>query len=105
MNDMTTRRFDGCARAILDAQTFVRANDPSLRSILKTAGGSYALELFDEVRRISDEERAPDPNQFGRLFRAMRAVLMEAAHLPAEQLPALRWHGAKLSELARRLPC
>lgn len=104
MNEMTTRRFDGCAHAILDAQAFVRTNASSLRAILKLAGGSQALELFDEVHRISDEESAPDPNQIGRLLSAMRAVLTEAAHIPVDQLPSLHWHGAKLSDLARRFP-
>ncbi|MDV4166482.1 hypothetical protein [Rhodovulum sp. FJ3] len=104
MNDMTTRRFGGFVSAVQDAQKFVRANDASLRCILRIAGGDYGEDLLRETRRIFEEEDMPDVSQLGRLFRAMRVILMEAAHLPGDQLAALRWHGARLSDLSFRLP-
>jgi len=104
MNDMTTRRFGGFAQAVQDAQKFVFANDASLRGILRISGGDYGVEIFCETRRVLDEEDTPDVHQLGRLFRAMRMILSEAGHMPADQLAALRWHGARVSDLSFRLP-
>ena len=104
MNDMTTRRFDGCAPAVRDAQAFLHRNADSLSGILLLAGGEYARDVFRETQRILDEEFAPDAGQLGRLFKAMKVILMEAAHMPSDQIAALRWHGARMSDLAGRFP-
>lgn len=104
MNDMTTRRFGGFARAVQDAHKFICANDASLCCILRIAGGDYGEDLLCETRRIFEEEDTPDVNQLGRLFAAMRMILSEAGHMPGDQLAALRWHGARVSDLSSRLP-
>lgn len=93
----------GALLAVRDAETFFRRHGNSLSEVLLETGGDPALDLFCETR-AQLEGLSPEPGRLGTALRRMHDLL-EAAGDPGDRhAAALRWHGARLSELASRLP-
>lgn len=89
--------------AALDARDFVLRHGNSLSEVLHAIAGDHGLDLYCAAERLLDG-LSPDPAGVGQVVREMRDLLAEA-DVPADRYAAaLRWHGARLSEFAARLP-
>lgn len=65
--------------------------------------GDRGLDLYCDAERLRDG-LSPDPARVGMALREMRDLLAEADAPADRYAAALRWHGARLSDLAARLP-
>lgn len=91
------------SRSVQDVQHFFKRNGNSLSGVLHLFGGNAGLDLFCDANRLL-EELDPDPGQVGRAVRQMCNVLEQADGQELRHDAALRWHGARLYDLAARLP-
>ncbi|CUH39043.1 hypothetical protein JSE7799_01762 [Jannaschia seosinensis] len=89
--------------AALDAGDFVRRHGNSLSELLHMIAGDCGLDLYCEAERLLDG-LSPDPVGVGRAVREMRDLLADADAPADRYAAALRWHGARLTDLASRLP-
>lgn len=93
---------EGALIAALDAGAFVRCHGNSLSEVLHTIAGDRGLDLYCQLDRLVDG-LSPDPARVGRALREMRDLLAAVDTPDDGHAAALRWHGARLSELAKRL--
>lgn len=89
--------------AVLDAKEFWRRHGRSLSEVLDVTAGDPGLDLFCETDRLLDG-LSPDPARVGKAIRAMRDLLAGVDHPEDRYSDSLRWHGARLTDLADRLP-
>tara|TARA_R110000850_G_scaffold52260_1_gene126519 strand:+ start:1128 stop:1436 length:309 start_codon:yes stop_codon:yes gene_type:complete len=90
-------------RSVQDVQDFVERHGNSLSEVLHRFGGNVGLDLFCDAKRLL-ECLDPDPAQIGIAVRKMFVVLEQADGQGLYHDAALRWHGARLYDLAARLP-
>lgn len=99
----STSPIESALIAALDAGDFVRRHGNSLSELLHAVAGDRGLDLYCEAERQLDG-LSPDPACVGRALGAMRDLLAEADTPADRYAAALRWHGARLSNLTARLP-
>lgn len=99
------KAFDtnSASRSVQDVQHFFERNGNSLSGVLHLFGGNAGLDLFCDANRLL-EELEPDPGQVSKAVRQIYNVLEQADGQGIGHDPALRWHGARLHDLAARLP-
>ena len=90
------------SRIIQDAQSFFERNGNSLSEILHVTGGNAALDLFCDAKLLL-EQIDPNMAEVETTFRKMKEALQDACLSSSQFDPSLRWHGARISELAARL--
>jgi len=90
-------------RSVQDVQDFVERHGNSLSDVLHLFGGNVGLDLFCDANRLLGC-LDPDPAQVGRAVRKMFHVLEQADGQGLYHDAALCWHGARLYDLAARLP-
>lgn len=101
---MNKTLYGGSALSVaLDARDFVRRHGNSLSEVLHVVAGDCGLELYCEADRLLDG-LSPDPARVGKVLREMRDRLAEVDSPEDRYSASLRWHGARLSELAAALP-
>ncbi len=89
--------------AALDTRDFLRRNGDSLSELLEGIAGDRGLDLYLGADRLLDNQ-SPDPARVGKALREIRDLLEEAG-VPDDRFAAsLRWHGARLTDFAARLP-
>jgi hypothetical protein len=89
--------------AALDAKEFLRRNGDSLSELLQEIAGDRGLDLYFEADHLLDGP-TPNPARVGKALREIRDLLKEAG-VPDDRFAAsLRWHGARLTDFAARLP-
>jgi len=93
----------GALIAALNAQNFLRRHGNSLSEVLHVTAGDRGLELYGEVDRLLDG-LCPDPGHVGKALREMRDLLAEVDTPEDRHAASLRWHGARLNDLAAGLP-
>ncbi|WP_334061620.1 hypothetical protein [Limimaricola cinnabarinus] len=89
--------------AALNAQDFLRRHGNSLSEVLHAVGGNGGLDLFCKADRLMDG-LCPDPRSVGEAIRDMRDLLAKADAPEDRHAASLRWHGARLTDLAASLP-
>ena len=89
--------------APFDARNFLRFNGDSLSEVLNVIAGERGLELFCEADSLL-EGLSPDPVRVGKVLSEMRDLLVEADTPEVRYAESLRWHGARLTDLAAKLP-
>lgn len=101
---MNKTLYDGTALlAPLDAREFLRSHGKSLTEVLHVIAGDRGIDLFCAADCLLDS-LSPDPARVGQAIREIRDLLSEAG-IPEDRYAAsLRWHGARLTDLAARLP-
>lgn len=99
----TTLHGCGALLAALDARDFLRRHGNSLSEVLCVTAGDRGLELYCEVDRLLDG-LSPDPERVGKALRKMRDLLADVGVPEDRHADSLRWHGARLSDLAAALP-
>lgn len=87
----------------LDTKDFLRRNGDSLSEVLQQVAGDRGLDLYLEADRLLDC-LSPDPARVGKALREICDLLVEAGVPEDRYAAALRWHGARLTDLAARLP-
>lgn len=85
------------------ARIFLRRHGDSLSEILQVISGDRGLDLFCEADSLLDL-LSPDPELVGKAIHGMRDLLAEADTPDDRYVTSLRWHGARLSEIAAKLP-
>ena len=100
MNNMKTTICP--PRSIQDAQSFFERNGNSLSEILHAIGGNPALDMFCDAKQLL-EQLNPNMAEVETAFRKMKETLQGACLNSSQLDPSLRWHGARISELATRL--
>lgn len=93
----------GVLLAALDAKDFIRRHGNSLSLVLDTIAGTRGVDLFYEADRLLACS-SPDPVDVGMVVRRMRDLLVEAPTPKVRHVALLRWHRARLTELAGALP-
>ncbi len=88
----------------LDTKEFLRRNGDSLSEVLQQVAGDRGLDLYLEADGLLDG-LSPDPARVGKALREICDLLAEAGVPEDRYAAALRWHGARLTDLAARLPC
>ena len=89
--------------AALDTRDFLSRNGDSLSELLEGIAGDGGLDLYLLAERLLNSQ-SPDPARVGKALREIRDLL-EAAGVPDDRFAAsLMWHGARLTDLAARLP-
>ncbi len=89
--------------AALDAKDFMHRHGESLSKLLHGIAGNPGLDLYCAADRLLDSFN-PDPVRVGRTLRDMRELLADAQMLEDRYVASMRWHGARLSDLAAALP-
>lgn len=89
--------------ATLDAKDFLRRHGDSLTELLDVIAGSYGVDAYCAADRLLDHLN-PNPVRVGRALRKLHELLAEADDLEGRLAGSLRWHGARLHDLAARLP-
>lgn len=89
--------------AALDAKEFLRRHGNSLTELLDLVAGAEGVDAYCTADRLLDR-LDPDTLRVGEALREMRDLLAEANLLNGQFAASLRWHGARLSDLAARLP-
>jgi hypothetical protein len=89
--------------AALDAKDFFRRHGNSLSAALDAIAGDRGVDLYCEADRLLDC-LSPDPVRVGRAVREMRDLLAAAPTPEDRHAASLRWHGARLNDLAGALP-
>jgi hypothetical protein len=88
--------------AALDTKDFLRRNGDSLSELLNEIAGDQGLELYLGADCLLDS-LSLNPARVGKALRDIRDLL-EAAGIPEDRYAdSLRWHGARLTDLAARL--
>ncbi|WP_185803372.1 hypothetical protein [Pontivivens nitratireducens] len=87
----------------LDAKDFLRRHGNSLTELLDLVAGARGVDAYCTADRLLDGIN-PDTLGGGKALREMRDLLAEADALNSQFAASLRWHGARLSDLAARLP-
>jgi hypothetical protein len=93
----------GVLLAALDAKDFIRRHGNSLSLVLDAIAGTPGVDLFYEADRLLACS-SPDPVDVGMVVRRMRDLLVEAPMPKVRPVALLRWHRARLTELAGALP-
>lgn len=101
MNKVMTECSAGFAA--LDARDFFRRHGNSLAEVLDAIAGNRGVDLYCEADRLLDS-LSPDPVRVGKAFRKMRDLLATAPTPEDRHAASLRWHGARLNDLAGALP-
>jgi hypothetical protein len=89
--------------AALDTKDFLRRNGDSLSEVLEGVAGDRGLDLYLAADRILDG-LSPDPARVGRALQDICDLLAESCFPEDRHAAAVRWHGARLTDLAARLP-
>ncbi|UWR32686.1 hypothetical protein K3759_12115 [Sulfitobacter sp. W027] len=89
--------------AALDAKDFLRRHGNSLTELLDLVAGVEGVDAYCTADRLLDRLN-PDTLRVGKALREMRDLLAEADALNGQFGASLRWHGARLNDLATRLP-
>ena len=89
-------------RSVQDAQTFFEKHGNSLSEVLHVFGGDSALDLFCDANRLL-EGLDPNHGQVGETLKKILNVLKKATGYDVRYDAALRWHGARISDLASRM--
>ncbi|SDY25997.1 hypothetical protein [Citreimonas salinaria] len=93
----------GALLAALDAQDFLRRHGNSLSEVLHATAGNRGLDFYCAADRLLDG-LSPDPVCVGKALRDMHDLLVEVDTPDDRYVASLRWHGARLSDLAAGLP-
>lgn len=88
--------------AALDTRDFLRRNGDSLSEMLQGIAGDRGLDLYLQADRSLDG-LTPDPACVGKALREICDLLSEAGVPEDRYAASLRWHGARLTDLAARL--
>lgn len=89
--------------AALDAKAFLRRHGNSLTELLDVVAGSHGVDAYCTADRLLDH-LSPDAVRVGKALREMLDLLAEADTLEGRFAGSLQWHGARLNDLAARLP-
>jgi len=89
--------------AALDAKEFMQRHGASLSEVLHAIAGNPGVDLYCAADGLLDGF-SPDPVRVGNALRDMRDVLAEVDAPEDRYSASLRWHGARLSDLAAALP-
>jgi hypothetical protein len=89
--------------AALDARDFFRRHGNSLSEVLHAIAGNRGVDLYCEADCLLDS-LSPDPIRVGKAIRTVRDLLAAATTPEDRHAASLRWHGARLSDLASALP-
>lgn len=90
-------------RSVQDTQDFFARHGNGLSDVLNATSGDAGLDLFCEVTAYL-EDLTPDPGRIGRAVRSLCTLLEQAEQVEDKYDAPLRWHGARMSDLAARLP-
>jgi len=88
--------------AAFDTKDFLRRNGDSLSELLQGIAGDRGLDLYFEADHLLDGP-SPDPACVGKALREICDLLSQASVPEDRYATSLRWHGARLTDLAARL--
>lgn len=89
--------------AALDAKDFLRRHGNSLTEVLDVVAGALGVDAYCATDCLIDQLE-PDPIIVGKAIRQLRDLLADAGMQQGKFEASLRWHGARLSDFAARLP-
>ncbi|MBJ6373404.1 hypothetical protein [Sedimentitalea arenosa] len=94
---------DGFHFAALEARDFIRTHGNGLSEIMFALAGDHGLDLFCAADRALDAS-PPDFRQVSAFVHEIHDLLASCGTPEDRYANALRWHGARMADLARRLP-
>lgn len=90
-------------RSMQDTQDFFAHHGNSLSEVLYATVGEAGLDLFCDTKALL-EGLCPDPGKIARAIRGLSDMLGQASSVDDKHDANLRWHGARMFDLAARLP-
>jgi hypothetical protein len=97
MNKMNSESsFD---MAMLDAEAFLKRHGDSLSEVLHSVAGMDGVDIFCAADRALGQ-MSPNPIRVVRTLYAMRDLLAECTCVDDKYAASVRWHGARLNDLA-----